>query len=110
MTLETFFNKFDQFADAPNALAKMRELVLQLAFSGKLSDEAESWTEFTLGEVLRLRRGYDLPTQDRKSGTVPIFAANGPVGVHEIHKVKGPGVVTGRSGSIGKVHFISEDF
>lgn len=36
MTLETFFEKFDLFADAPDAVAKMRELVLQLAVTGKL--------------------------------------------------------------------------
>jgi len=28
MKLETFFEKFDQFADTPNSVAKMRELVL----------------------------------------------------------------------------------
>jgi type I restriction enzyme, S subunit len=43
MKLETFFEKFDQFADAPDAVAKMRELVLHLAFSGKLLPTAESW-------------------------------------------------------------------
>ena len=36
MTLQTFFEKFDLFADAPNAVVKMRELVLQLAVQGKL--------------------------------------------------------------------------
>jgi type I restriction enzyme S subunit len=36
MNLETFFEKFEQFADAPNAVGKMRELVLQLAVQGKL--------------------------------------------------------------------------
>ena len=36
MTLDTFFEKFDLFADAPNAVAKMRELVLELAVQGKL--------------------------------------------------------------------------
>ena len=36
MTLETFFEKFDQFADAPDAVAKMRELVLELAVTGRL--------------------------------------------------------------------------
>ncbi len=36
MTLDTFFKKFEQFADAPNAVAKMRELVLQLAVRGRL--------------------------------------------------------------------------
>jgi type I restriction enzyme S subunit len=39
MTLETFFEKFDQFADAPDAVAKMRELVLQLAVQGKLVEQ-----------------------------------------------------------------------
>jgi type I restriction enzyme S subunit len=36
MTLKTFFEKFDQFADAPDAVAKMRELVLELAMRGHL--------------------------------------------------------------------------
>jgi type I restriction enzyme S subunit len=39
MTLGTFFEKFDQFADAPNAVAKMRELVLELAVQGKLVEQ-----------------------------------------------------------------------
>ena len=39
MTLETFFEKFDQFADAPGAVAKMRELVLELAVQGKLVEQ-----------------------------------------------------------------------
>jgi type I restriction enzyme, S subunit len=36
MKSEIFFEKFEQLADAPNAIAKMRELVLQLAVQGKL--------------------------------------------------------------------------
>ncbi len=36
MNLETFFSKFDQFADTPDAVAKMREVVLKLAVTGKL--------------------------------------------------------------------------
>lgn len=36
MKLKTFFEKFDQFADAPDAVVKMRELVLQLAVQGGL--------------------------------------------------------------------------
>ncbi len=42
MMLETFFEKFDQFADAPDAVAKMRELVLHLAVQGKLVDQLPS--------------------------------------------------------------------
>jgi type I restriction enzyme, S subunit len=39
MKLETFFEKFDQLADAPDAVAKMRELVLRLAMSAKLVEQ-----------------------------------------------------------------------
>jgi len=48
MKLERFFEKFELFADAPDAVAKMRELVLQLAVRGKLveqSDEDEPASE-----------------------------------------------------------------
>jgi type I restriction enzyme S subunit len=41
MTLKTFFEKFDLFADAPNAVEQMRELVLQLAVTGKLDTQNE---------------------------------------------------------------------
>ena len=71
---------------------------------------AAEWTTKPLIEVATLQRGYDLPVQDRIAGTYPIFAANGPVGVHDTPKCKGPGVVTGRSGTIGKVHFVNSDF
>lgn len=36
MNLETFFEKFELFADAPDAVAKMRELVMEIAVRGKL--------------------------------------------------------------------------
>jgi type I restriction enzyme S subunit len=64
------------------------------------------WPPVPLGEVATLQRGYDLPTKSRRQGEVPIFAANGPVGTHDEVKVEGPGVVTGRSGTIGKVHYV----
>jgi type I restriction enzyme S subunit len=36
MNLETFFSNFELFADAPNGVQKLRELILQLAVMGKL--------------------------------------------------------------------------
>ena len=70
MTLVTFFKKFDQFAAAPNAVAKMRELVLELASKGALSvrrasDQTEtSWRKFTNefdNQRDRLERDSSLP-------------------------------------------------
>ena len=68
------------------------------------------WRYTTLGDVVTLQRGFDLPTSQRKLGNYPVIASTGPVGRHEEAKVKGPGVVIGRSGSIGGGQFIEEDF
>jgi type I restriction enzyme S subunit len=51
MNLETFFEKFELFADAPNAVAKMRDLVLLLAVQGKLVEQRT--TELSARECIR---------------------------------------------------------
>jgi type I restriction enzyme S subunit len=71
---------------------------------------ASEWRRTTLGEVLTLQRGFDLPVDDRKDGAVPVIASTGQVGTHNEAKVIGPGVVIGRSGSIGGGQYIRENF
>jgi len=68
------------------------------------------WPIKPLGEVITLQRGYDLPKTDFIKGSVPVVGSNGIIGYHNVAKEKGPGVVTGRSGTIGKVHFIEHDY
>jgi len=68
------------------------------------------WAEMQLGDALTLQRGYDLPVDKRMAGHVPVIASTGPVGFHNEAKVKAPGVVIGRSGSIGGGQFIQKDF
>jgi len=63
-----------------------------------------------LSEFITLQRGFDLPSKDRIDGTVPVVASTQITGWHNESKVEGPGVVIGRSGSIGGGQFISEDF
>ena len=70
MKLETFFEKFDQFADAPDAVAKMRELILDFAIGGQLlrtskSAELEAnggWPKQTLGSIASLITKGSTPT------------------------------------------------
>lgn len=61
-------------------------------------------------DFIELKRGYDLPTKNRIEGNIPIISSSGVSGKHDIEKVKGPGVVTGRSGLIGSVYYESKDF
>jgi type I restriction enzyme S subunit len=68
------------------------------------------WRVGILQDLLVLQRGFDLPAQNRIPGDFPIIAASGPSGTHSIPMVKGPGVVTGRSGVLGKVFLTLEDY
>jgi type I restriction enzyme S subunit len=72
--------------------------------------DRSQWIKKPLIEVATLQRGYDLPVHQRTDGEYPVFAANGPHGTHSEAMCKGPGVVTGRSGTIGKVHFVDSDY
>ena len=63
-----------------------------------------------LGEVLSLRRGYDLPARVRRDGAVPVVSSQGISGRHDVARVCAPGVVTGRTGTLGGVFFLDEDF
>ena len=69
----------------------------------------KGWPIKMLQDLLVLQRGFDLPTQDRVPGDFPIIAASGPSGTHAVAMAKGPGVVTGRSGVLGRVFLELDD-
>src|SRR5487761_877520 len=68
------------------------------------------WRQVQLGQAITLQRGFDLPYRVRHSGNVPIVTSSGINGTHNQAQALGPGVVTGRYGTIGEVFFIEEDF
>ncbi|CUJ89765.1 EcoKI restriction-modification system protein HsdS [Ruegeria denitrificans] len=70
----------------------------------------EGWVPETIGDLFTLQRGFDLPKKNRADGPYPVLAAGGHHGTHKEFKVKGPGVTTGRSGVIGEVFLVLEDF
>ncbi len=76
----------------------------------ELGDLPTGWESGTLFDLIELQRGFDLPTQNRKEGNIPIFASTGTNERHNEFKVKAPGIVTGRSGSLGEVFYVDEDF
>ncbi len=67
MTLDTFFEKFELLADAPDAVGRMRELVLELATQGKLVERIRS--EGT---------GFEILEQVGVESSVPDEAPNVP--------------------------------
>lgn len=63
------------------------------------------WRETTLGTLINLKRGYDLPSQSRILGDIPIYSSSGVSGYHRAKMCDGPGVITGRYGTIGQIFF-----
>lgn len=77
------------------------------------STDAKAPSNWKAGELLsflELQRGVDLPVQYRRSGQVPILGSNGVLGFHDTSVAIGPGVVTGRSGTIGKLFFVEGEY
>lgn len=92
-----------------------REWFVQLRFPGHelvpvMNGLPEGWRRDTLDQALFLQRGFDLPNGNRVPGDVPVYASTGINGYHNVAKVDGPGVVTGRSGTLGAVHYAAQDF
>ena len=63
-----------------------------------------------LGDFVDFAYGKALPERDRKPGSVPVFGSAGNIGSHHLPLVEGPGVIVGRKGTVGAVHWSNEDF
>jgi restriction endonuclease S subunit len=89
----------------------MQQLFTQaLRFKDDHGNDFPEWEEKRVGDFAPLQRGFDLVTTAVKEGNIPVVYSNGILRTHNESKAKGPGVVTGRSGTIGKVTFVEEDY
>lgn len=86
---------------------KMAETLFRQWF---VEEAKEEWVAGKIDDLFILQRGFDLPIQNRIPGDYPIYASSGGSGYHYEYKVKGPGVATGRSGVLGNVFYIQDDF
>jgi type I restriction enzyme S subunit len=61
-------------------------------------------------EFIVLQRGFDLPRKEMTDGPYPVVGSTSIIGYHNRYKVNPPGVVTGRSGSLGFVQYICDKY
>lgn len=92
-----------------------REWFVRLRFPGHehtpiINGVPKGWQWTPFENAIVLQRGFDLPVQAREDGEVPIYGSTGINGFHNKARVTGPGIVTGRSGTLGEVHYIPGDF
>ncbi len=92
-----------------------REWFVRLRFPGHertriAKGVPHGWDRKKIGDLLTLKRGYDLPAAGRHDGEIPIVSSSGVTGFHSEKKASAPGVVTGRYGTLGEVYFVDRDF
>lgn len=61
-------------------------------------------------DFVTLQRGFDLPKTEMRDGPYPVIGSTSIIGHHDLFKVEPPGVITGRSGSLGVVQYVSEKY
>ena len=66
---------------------------------------AETERTCALGSILDLVYGKALPAVRRRPGDVPVYGSGGVSGTHDQALVEGPGVIVGRKGTVGSVHW-----
>jgi type I restriction enzyme, S subunit len=68
------------------------------------------WQSGLLGDVIELPYGKALKAENRSDGTIPVYGSSGVVGYHASSLVDGPGIVVGRKGNVGSVHWSDVPF
>lgn len=125
---EGLLNHFEQISDAPDAVPRLRRLILDLAVRGKLveQDPADkpvtgllrhtekcdmryeippTWISAKVGRLLSMQYGKALPANARSDhGSVPVFGSNGVVSYCETALSQEPAIIIGRKGSAGALH------
>ena len=117
----SLFNKVNSiikgYSSQTTYLKQLRNSILQDAIEGKLTEywrkrnlNEERWKIKEFFDFFVLQRGYDLVLSKLSNGSIPVITSAGISGYHNIIKAHAPGVATGRSGSVGKVYYIEDDF
>lgn len=69
-----------------------------------------SWEYKKFIDFVLLQRGHDLTKAQIVPGGYPVVTSTAIMGYHNAFKAEGPGVITGRSGTIGEVQYIEENY
>ncbi|HEU5342815.1 MAG TPA: restriction endonuclease subunit S [Ktedonobacterales bacterium] len=70
----------------------------------------QGWRVVKLGDAVELAYGKALTAEGRNEGSVPVYGSSGIVGYHDSPLVDGPGIIVGRKGNVGSVHWSDEAF
>ena len=94
-------------------IANERTVRVALDLAGALFEHAlaaASARTCRLADIADLSYGKPLPAACRRPGKVPVYGSAGVTGGHDEALVPGPGIIVGRKGTAGAVHWSRRDF
>jgi type I restriction enzyme, S subunit len=68
------------------------------------------WQDGKLEDLVFFQRGFDITQAQQREGSYPVISSSGVTSYHDEFKVIGPGVVIGRKGTLGSIHFTAGDY
>lgn len=70
----------------------------------------KGWKECKLKDILKINYGKSLTENRRKHGDIPVFGSSGIVGWHINSLVNKKGIIIGRKGTVGAIHYSDKPF
>ncbi len=105
--LSSLDDKIDLLHRQNATLESMAEALFRQWF---VVEAKEEWEEGVLGDIVNFNYGKGLKDSDRSGNGFPVYGSNGIVGHHSEYLVEGPGIVTGRKGTLGVINYSFENF
>lgn len=68
------------------------------------------WRTTSIGEVLTLQRGFDITRTQQRHGDIPVVSSGGISSYHDTAAVRGPGVIIGRKGTLGRTFYLPGNY
>lgn len=108
--LDEAFEGLDRARENAEANLKSARELFEVFTKTVFRRSGKGWMQCTIGDVITLQRGIDITKKDQRAGQVPVVSSGGVKSYHDTAHTEGPGVIVGRKGSIGSVHFINEAY
>ena len=105
--LSSLDDKIDLLHRNNKTLEQLAEILFKQWFVIDISSDNNKGK---LGQVINLNYGKALKDEIRDGYKYPVIGSSGVVGFHSDFLVKGPGIVIGRKGTLGKVNLVYDNF
>jgi type I restriction enzyme, S subunit len=69
-----------------------------------------NWRRGQLQDLVFFQRGFDITQQQQRPGPYPVISSSGVTSFHDEFKAQAPGVVIGRKGTLGSIHYSPTDY